>query len=190
MGTLTLLRHGRTTANAGGLLQGRIDNPLDDVGHAQAAAAAAAIGPVDRVVASPLTRARETAAAFGQGVEIDERWIELDYGEWDGKPLGDVPAETWAQWRSDLDLRPPGGETLNELGDRVRAALESIEIGRREHVVVVTHVSPIKAATAWALGVDDTVSWRTRLTTGSYTQLNLAGSHPVLTAFNVVPGTP
>ena len=185
MGTLTLLRHGRTTANAGGLLQGRVDNPLDDVGERQAVAAAAAIGPVDRVIASPLLRAQQTAAAFGVEIETDERWIELDYGEWDGRPVRDVPPETWAQWRTDLSLRPPGGETLEELGERVRTALTDLAKDPNGHVVVVSHVSPIKAAVAWGLGVGDEVSWRTRLTTGSFSQLDLRG--PSLTAFNVVP---
>lgn len=185
MATLTLLRHGRTVANAGGLLQGRVDNPLDDVGVRQAAAAAEAIGSVDRVIASPLLRAQQTAAAFGVDVETDARWIELDYGEWDGRPVRDVPPETWSRWRTDLSLRPPGGETLEELGTRVRAALDELAAGGAGHVVVVSHVSPIKAAVAWGLGVGDEVSWRTRLTTGSYSRLDLGG--PSLTAFNVVP---
>ncbi|MEM7287981.1 MAG: histidine phosphatase family protein [Actinomycetota bacterium] len=183
--TLTLLRHGRTTANAGGMLQGRIDNPLDEVGERQAVAAADALGQVDRVIASPLMRAQQTATAFGMEIETDERWIELDYGEWDGRPLRDVPPETWARWRTDLSLRPPGGETLHELGDRVRAALAELAAEASGHVVVVSHVSPIKAAVAWGLGVGDEVSWRTRLTTGSYSQLDLGG--PSLVAFNIVP---
>lgn len=182
---LTLLRHGRTVANAGGLLQGRVDHPLDEVGERQAVAAARAIGPVDRVIASPLIRAQQTAAAFAMSVETDERWIELDYGEWDGRPVRDVPPETWARWRTDLSLRPPGGETLEELGSRVRQALDELAAGGTGHIVVVSHVSPIKAAVAWSLGVGDEVTWRTRLSTGSYSQLDLGG--PSLTAFNVVP---
>ena len=183
--TLTLLRHGRTVANASGLLQGRVDNPLDEVGERQAVAAARALADVDRVIASPLQRAQQTAAEFGTDVETDERWIELDYGEWDGRPMRDVPPDTWARWRTDLSLRPPGGETLEELGARVRAALAELAADATGHIVVVSHVSPIKAAVAWGLGVGDEVSWRTRLTTGSYSQLDLGG--PSLTAFNVVP---
>ena len=49
-------------------------------------------------------RGRRSAPAAAWQVEVDERWIELDYGEFDGRPLGDVPAETWAAWRSDVDL--------------------------------------------------------------------------------------
>lgn len=185
MATLTLLRHGRTVANAGGLLQGHVDNPLDDVGVRQAQAAAFAIGDVDRIVSSPLLRARQTAGHFGEP-EIDQRWIELDYGEWDGRPVRDVPPDVWQRWRTDADLRPPGGETLRELGERVFEALEELAAGPDHHVLVVSHVSPIKAAITWALGVGDEVGWRTRLTTGSYSQVAIGGPHPVLTAFNVV----
>ena len=65
-----------------------------------------ALVPADaRVIASPLLRTRETAGAFGRPVEVDERWIELDYGELDGLPLRDVPADLWRAWRADPALR-------------------------------------------------------------------------------------
>ena len=89
---LTLVRHGRTRANAGGLLQGHVDNELDEVGHDQASVlgpALARVAPVDRIIASPLLRAQQTAAAIaghaGLAVETDRRWIELDYGDYDGQ---------------------------------------------------------------------------------------------------------
>lgn len=182
---LIMLRHGRTTANAKGLLQGRVDNPLDEVGLAQASAAAAAIGPVDRVIASPLQRAQQTGAAFGLPVETDERFVELNYGDWEERPVRDVPADIWKQWRSDLDLRPPGGETLRELGTRVRSGLEALAAdAATSDVLVVSHVSPMKASMAWALGADDMVTWRTRLGQAAICRIDTSGAHPVLVSFN------
>ena len=182
---LIMLRHGRTEANARGLLQGRIDPPLDELGQQQAAAAASWLGGVDRVIASPLQRAQETAAAFGVAVETDDRFIELDYGEWEGRPVRDVPAETWQQWRSDLDFRPPSGETLNELGVRVRTALEELVAqAERSNIVVVSHVSPIKASVAWALDVSDQATWRTRLGQASICQIAINAGVPQLNEFN------
>lgn len=182
---LILLRHGRTKANAQGLLQGRIDPELDELGVRQAAAAAKLIGPVDRVIASPLRRAQATAAAFGAPIETDERWIELDYGDWEGTPVKDVPAETWHAWRTDLDLRPPGGETLNELGERVRPALDELAVdAAKSTVLVVSHVSPIKAAVAWALDVDDVVTWRMFLGQASITTLGMQPGAGRLIGFN------
>lgn len=183
---LILLRHGRTEANAGGLLQGRIDPALDELGERQAMAAAAAIGPVDRVIASPLRRARQTAAAFDTPVEIDERFIELDYGEWEAKPVKDVSAATWAQWRSDLDFRPPGGETLNELGERVRTGLADLAAeAMHQDIVVVSHVSPIKASVAWALGSGDETTWRLYLAQASICRIATTVDSARLMEFNV-----
>jgi broad specificity phosphatase PhoE len=182
---LFVVRHGRTSVNARGLLLGRADPPLDELGLEQAAAVARAIGEVTRVIASPLRRAQETAEAFGAPIETDERWIELDYGEWDGRPLLDVPVETWAAWRTDLSLRPPGGETLLELGERVRAACDDLAANASEEsVVVVSHVSPIKAAVAWSLGGGDELAWRLFVAPGSITKIDVRDGRSVLVSFD------
>jgi broad specificity phosphatase PhoE len=182
---LIVVRHGRTEANATGRLLGRLDLGLDELGRAQAAAAADVVGPVDRVVASPLLRTRQSAAAFGMDVETDDRLMELDYGELDGVPLADVPAALWEQWRHDPDFAPPGGESLRTLSGRVRAALDDLSIAARsETIVIVTHVSPIKAAVAWALGVGDDVTWRMFVRPASITRIAVTERGPVLHAFN------
>jgi broad specificity phosphatase PhoE len=188
---LIIVRHGRTAANASGLLLGRADPELDELGHAQAAALAAAVPRVDRVVASPLRRAQQTAAAFGAPVETDERWIELDYGEWDGQPIGQVPAVAWAAWRQDLDFCPPGGECLADLGRRVRAACDDlVDAATVGDVVVVTHVSPVKAAVAWALGVGDEVTWRMYVAPASITRVDFRETRAVLVSFDEVAHLP
>ncbi len=181
---LIIIRHGRTVLNAQGRLQGRVDAELDDVGREQARRIAEAVGPVHRVISSSLLRARQTAQAFGVEPEIDDRWIELDYGEFDGKAFGELPEGTWESWRSDLDFRPPGGETLRELGARVRAGADALVAdAARENVVVATHVSPIKASMAWALGVDDKVTWRMYVAQASITKYGIADT-PSLRVFN------
>lgn len=182
---LIVVRHGRTAANAAGELLGRRDLTLDATGRAQAAALAAAVGPVDAIVSSPLRRARETAAAFGSAVEIDERWIELDYGEWDGASNADVGPERWAAWRADVDFAPPGGESLRALGRRVRAACDDLAARAvREDIVVVTHVSPIKAAFGWTLGVGDEVSWRCFVAPASIMRIAVGPIGTSLRSFN------
>jgi broad specificity phosphatase PhoE len=191
--TLLLARHGRTAANAGGLLLGRADPPLDELGRLQAAAMTQVVAPV-RVISSPLQRCRDTAAAFGVPVEVDDRWIELDYGDWDTRPLTSIPREDWDRWRADLDFRPPGGETLRELGIRVRAACaDLVDAARDDDVVVVTHVSPLKAALAWALQVGDEISWRLHVTPASVSRVGIRPHGPVLLTFNEtahLPGDP
>ncbi len=185
---LILLRHGQTRANAQSLLQGRIDLPLDETGLRQAQQCGDFIRanyPHSLVVSSPLTRARETAAHLSDDVTVDDRFIELDYGVWDGRALTDVAPETWSEWRSNPDFRPPGGETLNELDARVRPALEELtERARSEHVVVVSHVSPIKSAITWALGVGTDATWRCHLDRASICRITIGPRGPSLTAMN------
>lgn len=193
MSELVLVRHGRTEANARGLLLGRLDVPLDATGERQAAALADAVlasvadagERIAAVVSSPLLRTRQTAAALGLPVEVDERFVELDYGEFDGRPLADVPPEVWRAWRTDAAFRPPGGETLAQVSDRVaRACADWSPRTADGVVVVVTHVSPLKAAVGWALGVGDEASWRTRVDPASISRVAVGPGGPVLRSFN------
>ena len=184
---LILVRHGRTAANAAGILQGHLDLPLDELGLAQVREVAEAIGHVDRVISSPLARARETAALFGPVPTIDDRWIELNYGEYDGLPLGDVPADAWIRWNADRDFATPGGESMGCLDRRVRQACsEAYESAIDQIVVVVSHVSPIKAAVAWSLGCDISMSFRCHLDQASICRIAPGNHGPVLRSFNEV----
>jgi broad specificity phosphatase PhoE len=184
---LVLVRHGQTDANARGLLQGRVDLPLSELGRRQARALAPLVSKDARIVASPLQRALETAAAFGRDDEVDDRWIELDYGDFDGRPISDVTPETWAAWRADPHFTLPGGESLVTLGARVRGACEELlDEARERDVVVVSHVSPIKAALAWTLGVGDEVGWRLFVRVASITRVVIGPWGPTLHSFNEV----
>jgi len=186
---LILVRHGRTAANAAGLLQGRMNPPLDEVGHEQARRIGEEIRrahpTVRRVIASPLVRAQQTASYLGVPVDTDERWQEIDYGVYEGRPMEDVGAAQWARWRSDNAFSVEGGESLAALLERVRPALEEAASEAADHdIVVVSHVSPIKAAVAWALGVGIEVSWRCQLGQASITKVALSPRGPALTLFN------
>lgn len=186
---LILVRHGQTAANADGLLLGRADPPLNERGREQAAALARALPPLARVVSSPLRRAQETAGviaeARGLTAEVDDRWIELDYGALDGVAAATVSDEIWRRWAADRDHVPAGGESLAQLGARVRAACEALvdEVATVD-VAIVTHVSPIKAAVAWALGVGDEIAWRLFVVDASVCRIEIAPLGPRLLAFN------
>ena len=131
---LILVRHGESVANAQGLLLGRTDAELTETGRAQALAARALVdGPVAEVRSSPLRRARDTAAllALGPPIAVEEQWIEVDYGEFEGQPLGGIPAEVWQRWQRDRDFRPEGGETLAEVDRRISRRLRGVVRDRR-----------------------------------------------------------
>lgn len=184
---LILVRHGQTTLNASGRLVGRIDSPLTDEGRRQAIALGDVVRGASRVVTSPLARAVETASLLGLDgpMTVDERWIELDYGSLDGVPFNDVPRDLWDRWRTDSAFAPPGGESLDDVGARVAAACaELLDEAASSDVVVVSHVSPIKAAAAWALGVGQLVSFRMHLANASVTRIGKGWTGPVLHTFN------
>lgn len=185
---LILVRHGRTHANAQALLQGHMDPPLDEVGVDQAHRTAMVLNdlyPNATVISSPLQRARTTAAAISDNVIIDERFIELNYGDYDGLPMTDIPHDVWQKWRTNHHFRPPNGETLAELDERVQLALRDVsERAHDEHVIVVSHVSPIKSAVVWALSGDTSMTWRCMLDRASITRIAVSNRGPSLIGFN------
>ncbi len=194
-GQLIIVRHGRTAYNVQGRLQGRTDNPLDDVGEEQATRVArhlkASVGADSLVVCSPLVRARQTAQAIADELElevsIDERWIEIDYGALEGVRQIDVPGDIWSEWRQDPSFAPELGESLVSVQERVASACDELmERLEGRTAVIVTHVSPIKSSIAWALGVDVGVGWRTQLDTASVTRIALTPRGPVLRTFNEI----
>ncbi len=185
---LLLVRHGETAPNVDGLLLGRADPPLTARGAAQARALAEALPAPDVVVSSPLRRAQDTAAAWGLPVTVDERWLELDYGELDGVAPTAVSASMWARWRAEPSFAPPGGESLTALTARVAEACEELASrAAEETVVVVSHVSPIKAAVAWTLGVGPEVAWRMWVDDAGVSRVDVGPDGPRLRWFNRTP---
>jgi broad specificity phosphatase PhoE len=182
---IAFVRHGETPPNRAGLLLGRSDAALTDRGRAQAERLAKTFDGlgVKHVLTSPLRRARHTAApiasACGLAVEVDDRLIEIDYGEWEGRPLADLDRDVVDRWRGDSGFTPPGGESLDVVAARM-ASFCAEQLADRV-VVAVSHVSPIKAAVTWTLGVSPELAWRMRLDVASMTRI---APGPVLLTFN------
>ena len=182
-----------------GCCSGGPTSPLTAEGRRQAEAVGAYLrrpghDAVVGLVSSPLRRAVDTAEALDldRPIVVDPRWIEIDYGVHEGQALTAVPADVWQAWRSDSNYRPAGGESLAGLGERVREACEELmapgtDARSDADVVVVSHVSPIKAAVAWALGVGDELAWRLHLSTGSITRIGWGPDGPIVHGFNWVP---
>jgi broad specificity phosphatase PhoE len=137
------------------------------------------------LISSPLQRARLTASYLGTDVQVDERWIELDYGTLDGTAVADLDPADWARWRADPHFNPGGGETMAALAERVRPACEELcAIAENRNVVVVSHVTPIKAAVMWALDVGIEHAFGTFLEQASITRLAVSPTRRVLWSFN------
>ena len=193
---LVLVRHGESTLNAEGRLVGHLDPALTEHGEDQARAAGRMLGSVSELRHSPLTRTTQTARLLGLDVPpvVEGRAIELDYGALDGERLVDVDPKVWQRWLTEPTVTPEGGESLADLGRRVEGLVEELFATKGEgarsrdgDVVVVSHVSPIKAAVAWALGADELVAWRLRLSTGSVTRIDMGPHGPQVVSFNETP---
>jgi alpha-ribazole phosphatase len=193
---IILVRHGRTQLNAAHCLQGRVDAELDAVGESQAATVGAYLAQRDmpvKMISSPLRRAQQTAYRIAEHFSIDnivtdDRWIEIDYGVYDGLPLGEVPREVWNRWQTEPEFTPEGGESFADLHQRVHAACEELVADVADgDIIVVSHVSPMKSACAWALGADPAVSHRSRLDQAAICRIDVAGANPVLVTFNECP---
>ncbi len=165
MTTVLLIRHGRTTANASGVLAGRTPGvELDERGQAEAAALAERLSaaPLAAVVSSPLERTRQTADALlaGRGdtpLRLDESLIECDYGTWSGRDLKTLVKEPLWQL---VQLHPagagfPDGEAMSAMSARAVTAIRrwNAELGDEAVYAVVSHADLIKAIVADALGM-------------------------------------
>jgi broad specificity phosphatase PhoE len=152
---LILVRHGESTYNAEGRLQGQADPPLSPRGRAEAEALARALDGAapQRVISSDLVRARETAALLGHPeAPTDARLREIDVGEWAGRPISDFPPGTEPSWRGG-PLVPPGGEAWPELVVRVGAVIDEL-VAEGGPWLVVAHGGVVRAAVTHVTGAD------------------------------------
>jgi glucosyl-3-phosphoglycerate phosphatase len=147
---LLLVRHGRTGSNAEGRFQGQLDVPLDEVGRAQAAAAAPGLAGLgfDVLVSSDLSRATETAAAIaavsGHDVVRTRALREMCLAGFQGLTRDEVAArypEAFEQWRTGRSVNLPGWETATDLADRAVPAVLGIEA---ETAMIVSHGGTIR----------------------------------------------
>lgn len=157
--SIVLIRHGETDANVAGRFVGSSDPPLNAQGERRAAALAAAVAAfaADRVVTSPLARARRTAQlATGQrpDIEVDDRLREVDFGAWEGVPDSEVRCidpEGYARFSSGTFSRFPGGEAVLDAAARMVAAVTDRNEPR---VLLVSHATMIRLVVVSLLGLD------------------------------------
>ena len=198
--TLVLLvRHGQTPTT-GKILPGRASGlHLADLGNTQAREAAARLSvlkKVDAVYASPLERARETAApiakALGHKVKIDRGLLECDFGDWTGAELSKLmklPEWTTVQ-RAPSTFTFPNGESFTEMQSRMVSTLDDI---RQRHeggvVVCVSHADPIKAAVAHAMGTHLDLFQRIVISTCSISAISYSSFGPTVLTVNSTGGS-
>lgn len=172
---LTLLCHASTDAVRRAAFPD--DEPLDERGAAQAAAAADRLRAADRSWTSPALRARQTAAALRLSAAADPGLRDCDFGRWAGLRLVDLQAQepdAVASWIGDPAAAPHGGESILDVLRRVAAWLDE----RRQdlgHGIAVTHPTVIRAAVIHVIGAPPHAFWRIDVEPLSCTDLRRSG---------------
>jgi probable phosphomutase (TIGR03848 family) len=205
MATVILVRHGRTTANAAGMLAGRAAGvSLDEFGREQAALTGdrLAVVPLAGVVSSPLERCRQTAQlildrqAGSPYAPTDPDLTECDYGQWQGRMLTDLAAEDlWAAVQSQPSAVVfPGGESMAAMQARSVAAIRrhdaafESEYGPGAVWVAVSHGDIIKSILADALGMHLDLFQRINVGPASVSIVHYGAVRPSVYATNTDAG--
>jgi probable phosphomutase (TIGR03848 family) len=203
--TLILVRHGRSSANAEGVLAGRTPGvSLDDTGSAQAAAAGRRLAgvPLAAVVSSPLDRCRQTAKAIVAArtsplrIGTDKGLTECDYGDWTGRSLRELAKERL--WTT-IQAQPsavtfPGGESMAEMQARAVAAVRHRDAavgsahGKDAIWVAVSHGDIIKSILADAFGMHLDLFQRIRVDPASVSIVRYSSGRPEVVASNTHDG--
>ena len=187
MKTVYFMRHGETDWNRQERLQGQQDVPLNETGRRQAIDAGKRFQReglrFDRVIASTLCRAGETAALatglpFVQ-IERDARIVEMSFGQYDGAPYTSLAPSIWDFFREPSKYPTPEGMERSEDMERRFASFldELADDPREETVLIVTHGVAIRAMTlllqpelgdaVWSLPIENCVLYRTELRDGT-----------------------
>ncbi|MEC3915913.1 bifunctional RNase H/acid phosphatase [Nocardia sp. CDC160] len=183
---LLLLRHGQTELSVQRRYSGRGNPPLTELGRRQAAGAArmlAAKGGIEAIVCSPLGRAKETAEAAGRALGLPVRelpgLIETNFGVWEGMTFQEArehDPELHARWLGDPSVPAPGGESFDQVRERVEGVRRDLmALYPGANVLVVSHVTPIKTMLQLALGVGPSLLYRLHLDLAS---LSIAEFYP------------
>jgi broad specificity phosphatase PhoE len=161
---LYLVRHGETEWNRDRRMQGRLDSPLTEAGraHARGHAALLAGEGVEHLLVSPLGRAHETARVIGAvcpvGMTLDERLMERACGAWEGLTMAQIEADYGSELQAHFDdpfhHRPPGGENLPDVVNRVAPLIAAMQALPYQRIAIVSHGICGRALLTQLLGLD------------------------------------
>ncbi len=173
---LILIRHPEPIG-AAGVCYGRTDLP---VRHQALTRAVEALRPMvaGPVVSSPLRRCTALAEALDSTYNSDPRLVELDFGDWEGRPWADIDRAEFDRWAAEyVNTAPPGGETWGAVQRRANDFLDEQRYGSQAARTVITHAGVIRAMVAISLGIDLEPTWRIAVPFATVCQIEL-GARP------------
>lgn len=162
-----ITRHGQTELNRKKLMQGRVDEPLNENGVSQAKAAYESVKDIrfDAVYSSPLKRAVKTASIIGNVTEDevirDERITEVEFGKYDMKPYGAMGIRMTLYWAlPEVFHAPKTVETVASMVSRSKDFLNDLSKKDYENVLIVCHGGIIRALSGCLEGRWNGIKWR------------------------------
>ena len=193
-----LVRHGETTWNATGRIQGHADMPLSTLGQRQAHRLAIRLALVDVSAAfsSDLVRATETARIVLQGrpvpTTIMEGLREASHGIWEGLGYDDAQSKYPEQYgrllQRDLSVAAPAGESALDVMGRTKTAVEMIlgQSPSRGNLLIVGHSGGLRAIAVSLLGLPPAAFWSLKLEPASLSIFAVDGDNVALELWNDV----
>lgn len=178
--TVDLIRHGEPVG--GRKYRGQIDDPLSDKGWRQMREAVGEHRPWDQIVSSPLLRCREFGQELAQRhqlpFETDPRWMEIGFGNWEGKTADEIRAEDPEKllrfMQDPITHRPPGAELLTDFHERISSAwLDLLDRYTDQHMLVVCHAGVIRMSMLYLLGMPMKHVFRVQVSNASITRFVL-----------------
>ncbi len=198
MAVIYLVRHGQTKWNREEVFRGQADIPLNDFGRCQAEALGKTLrneelnNPV--LVASPLKRATETAEIVSAhlddiSISKDSSYLDISYGEWEGKPLTEIRKkypELYQAWlKHPEEVIFPGGETLKNAADRAEKGIfQAVKNNPEGHTIIFAHRAINKVLLCRLLGLGEQGFWKIRQDTACLNELAFSNRSFILVKLN------
>jgi probable phosphoglycerate mutase len=193
MSRFLLIRHATTAAMKDTLCGRQPGFDLSEIGRAEAGALAKALSDIrlDALVASPQTRAQQTATAIGESksirVQTSEQFNEVDYGAWTGSRFSDLDQDPgWSTFNSLRSIRrAPGGESLRDVQYRAVSGVHELQAQLpSQTVAIVTHADVIRAILTYLLGVPLDLYLRIDIHPASISAFEIGTGMPRIQAIN------
>jgi len=196
---LLLVRHGETDWNLERRYQSYSDIQLNQAGIQQAQALARRLSKekIDIIYSSDVSRAVETANYISReqepvpAIRCDSRWRELAFGKWEGLNHTEIQAQWQTEvnaWYEDpVNISPPEGETMLQMSDRVRSALNEVQKKNEdETILIVSHGGTIQILLCILLGMALNRYWQFHVHQSSLTTIQFYKDASILNLFNDV----
>jgi alpha-ribazole phosphatase len=134
--------------------------------------------PIDLWLSSPLQRASKLAAELTDSFAIDDRLLEMDFGDWEGLRWEKIERESFDAWATDyMNVSAPGGESYGAVVDRVENLLADLQAAGHGTVALVTHAGAIRALLTHILGIPIESCWRFNVGFGALVVLKTGQSN-------------